>query len=368
MEVSTRGAAFFYMKASAKYPKVAWLEVIYPFKSFWVFLLVNLACGLVINLIFSLSHLNRWEDFAISIGGSTLIFLTLWMGNAYIGAWIGHRVSWLKEPLKRLFLSTVSMVIYTVLAFLAVQLLLRLIFFQQIPGDLIQWTIDNSATPLIISFGASWAFSARSFYLSWKTSESRARQLNTEMLTYRYEALRNQINPHFLFNSFNVLSDLVYEDQELAVKFIRQMSDLYRYVLDSREKEKVTLANELEFLRSFVFLNEIRFEEKLSVEIDLEPQEGEMIVPMALQLLLENAVKHNVATKQKPLWVKVTRQGNGLVVRNNLQPRSVGEDSKKIGLKNLEQQYAHHSGRKIKVKAADGEFSVWVPILAGGEA
>ncbi|MEM0995931.1 MAG: sensor histidine kinase [Bacteroidota bacterium] len=351
------------MEALATQPKVGWSSVTYPFKSFWVFLLVNLGCGVVVTLLFSAPDHSSALSFTISSLGSAVIFLTQWMGHAYIAIWLSRKVSWLEQPMKRFFLSIVTMVVYTVVAFVAVSLLLRVILSADMPDDLLQWTIDRSVLPLIISFGIGWILAARGFYQSWKSSELRARQLNTEMLNYRYEALRNQINPHFLFNSFNVLSDLVYEDQDMAVKFIRQMSDLYRYVLDSRERSLVPLKEELEFIRSFVFLLETRFEEKLRVAIEVEPRDGEMIVPMTLQLLIENAVKHNMATKKKPLHVKVVREGAGIVVRNNLQRRSVGDESKKIGLKNMEQQYAHLSDQKIDVRETSEAFRVWVPIL-----
>lgn len=356
------------MKTASTSPKIHWSVIIRPFQSVWVWLLVNIACGITLTVTFNFQDLRSWQNFAMSSGGSAIIFLTQWMGHNYLDALLDLRVSWFEAPMKRFFLAIVSMVVYTVVAFVAVTLLLNLILFQQMPEDLVQWTIRQSVVPLVLSFAIGWGMAARGFYKSWRSSELRARKLNTEMLNYRYELLRAQVNPHFLFNSFNVLSDLVYEDQDLAVKFIRQMSDLYRYVLDSREKGLVPLAEELEFIRSFVFLMEIRFEEKLKVEIDLEPQAGEMIVPMTLQLLIENAVKHNVATKQKPLFVKVLRIAEGLEVRNNLQRRSVGDDSKKIGLQNLEQQYAHLSGGKVEVHETDTEFYVRVPLLESKEA
>jgi LytS/YehU family sensor histidine kinase len=188
------------------------------------------------------------------------------------------------------------------------------------------------------------------------------------MLNYRYEALRNQINPHFLFNSFNVLSDLVYEDQDLAVKFIGQLSDLYRYVLDSREKELVPLKEELDFIESYIFLLQTRFEDKINIKMDLSPQADEMIVPMTLQLLIENAVKHNEASKKHPLQITVVRKDGKIEVRNGLKIRSVGDDSKQTGLKNISQQYQHLSTQetdsyRIEIEQTAEEFIVRVPIL-----
>jgi LytS/YehU family sensor histidine kinase len=183
------------------------------------------------------------------------------------------------------------------------------------------------------------------------------------MLAYKYESLRNQINPHFLFNSLNVLSDLVYDDQAMAVKFIQQMSDLFRYVLDSRDKELVPLKDELEFIRSFIFLLKTRFEDKLKIEIDLAANPDDYIVPMTLQLLIENAVKHNEVSEAFPLTIVVRKNGDTLEVENNLQLKKVNDESTKTGLKNITQQFAFFSEKPIKIITSDERYVVRVPIL-----
>ena len=186
-------------------------------------------------------------------------------------------------------------------------------------------------------------------------------------MTYKYESLRNQINPHFLFNSLNVLSELVYDDQDLAVKFIRQLSDLFRYVLDSRDKELVPLSEELKFTESYVFLLKIRFEDKLNIKTEIEAQTSDYLIPMTLQLLIENAVKHNEISAAFPLTISIRRKNGFLEVENNLQPKEVGEDSRKTGLKNLIQQYAFFSGHPIEILPSAHVFLVCVPILKPDE-
>jgi len=183
------------------------------------------------------------------------------------------------------------------------------------------------------------------------------------MLNYKYESLRNQINPHFLFNSLNVLSDLVYDNQKIAVKFIQQMSDLFRYVLDSRDKELVPLSDELEFIQSFTFLLKTRFEDKLIIENNVEAKAEDYIVPMTLQLLIENAVKHNEVSEAFPLRISIRRNNDYLEVENALQPKSAGDDSKKTGLKNIVQQFAFFSDRPIEIIKGDENFLVRIPIL-----
>jgi LytS/YehU family sensor histidine kinase len=216
---------------------------------------------------------------------------------------------------------------------------------------------------LLISFIISLIFTAIGFFQAWKRSFVQAEKLKVEMLAYKYESLRNQINPHFLFNSLNVLSDLVYDDQAMAVKFIQQMSDLFRYVLDSRDKELVPLRDELEFIRSYTFMLKTRFEEKLKIEIDVDPNAEDYIVPMSLQLLIENAVKHNEVSEAFPLRISIRKNADSLEVENNVQPKNAGDDSIKTGLKNITQQYAFFSERPIKIITSDERFLVKLPIL-----
>lgn len=204
---------------------------------------------------------------------------------------------------------------------------------------------------------------AYGFFTSWKAALVNQEKLKSEMLIYKYESLRNQINPHFMFNSLNVLSDLVYEDQKLAVKFIHQFSDIYRYVLDSREKELVPLADELAFIQKFIFLLKTRFEDKLIVTLEVEVNSDDLIVPLALQLLVENAVKHNEASKQHPLHISIKRTKNTITVQNPIREKNSGENSKKIGLKNLQQQFSYFTTDNMTINTENGVYSVAIPLL-----
>jgi len=207
---------------------------------------------------------------------------------------------------------------------------------------------------------------AVAFFQNWKKSLLEAERIKAEMLSYKYEALQNQINPHFLFNSFNVLSDLVYEDQKKAVDFIRQLSQLFRYVLDSRDRELVPIKEELEFIEAFSYLLQTRFEEKLSIQLDFKARENEMIVPMTLQLLIENCVKHNEISALQPLKVKIVRNGDYLKVENNLQAKAKGIESKQTGLDNIRQQFKYFTQKEIVIRETGQSFSVEVPVIKMG--
>jgi LytS/YehU family sensor histidine kinase len=266
-------------------------------------------------------------------------------------------------PVRKTILQIVSFLIYSTRAFVAVQLFNFYVWRGFLPSQSWGSIIKTIPYTLLISFLISLIYTAVGFFHAWRNSFLQAEKLKVEMLAYKYESLRNQINPHFLFNSLNVLSDLVYDDQKLAVKFIRQLSDLFRYVLDSRDKELVPLKDELEFIQSFTFLLKTRFEEKLTIDVNVDVQPDDYIVPMALQLLIENAVKHNEISEAFPLKIAVRKTGDYLEVENNLQPKLAGDNSKQTGLKNITQQFSFFSDKPIKIITSDERYLVRIPIL-----
>jgi sensor histidine kinase YesM len=304
-----------------------------------------------------------WKTLLIGFFWSFSISLTQWGGIQFLGGIIDRKMSWIETPVKKTFVQILVFLVYSVCAFVLIQFFNFFIWRGISPPE--SWPSISKSVPytVLISFTISLIFTAVGFFHAWKRSLLQAEKLKVEMLAYKYESLRNQINPHFLFNSLNVLSDLVYDDQAMAVKFIQQMSDLFRYVLDSRDKELVPLKDELEFVRSFTFLLKTRFEDKLNIEIDVQANADDYIVPMTLQLLIENAVKHNEVSEAFPLRIKVRKKDDFLEVENNLKLRQVGDDSKKTGLKNITQQFAFFSEKPIKIITSDEKYMVRVPIL-----
>ena len=193
-------------------------------------------------------------------------------------------------------------------------------------------------------------------------AEKKLAIIEKEKIRYQYETLKAQINPHFLFNSLNVLSSLAYSDAEKTNLFAKKLSGVYRYLLLTNNRPMVTLKEELAFLESYVFLDKIRFEDTLFIEIDGHDLYGNrLIIPVILQLLVENAIKHNIATLQNPLIVRVGFTDEGITVSNNLQLRS-SVDRGGVGLGNLEKQYALYD-KAIDIVESATEFTVRVPFL-----
>lgn len=194
------------------------------------------------------------------------------------------------------------------------------------------------------------------------TAAIRLAESEREKANYQFEVLKNQINPHFFFNSLNVLSALIYTDPPKADRFIKQLAVIYRYVLTTRERRTVCLAEEMQFLDSYIFLQEIRYGTAIRFEIDsCDRFLNRLIIPMSLQLLIENAVKHNVVSESSPLTIRIAVNDEGVSVSNNLQPRTISTPCG-VGLENLRRQHLMHC-REIKVIRSNESYRVDIPFI-----
>lgn len=192
-----------------------------------------------------------------------------------------------------------------------------------------------------------------------------AERLQKEAAQAQFAALRNQVNPHFLFNSLSILSSLVEVDPKLSVKFINQLSKAYRYILEQRDNERVSLRTELDFIQAYTFLLTIRFDERLQVRANVADADRDQyqIAPLTLQLLIENAVKHNRMSDEEPLVVTIDREGDYLRVVNPFQPRPRTNESTGVGLTNIVSRYQLLSPRPVHIGEEGGTFVVKIPLL-----
>ena len=200
-----------------------------------------------------------------------------------------------------------------------------------------------------------------------RKSQMEAEQLKKASVQAELQAIRNQVNPHFLFNNLSVLAALIPKDTRASVEFVQQFSKVYRYVLVSHEKELVTLDEELHFIDSYLYLLEKRFGAALHATINVGAQARvKKLVPVALQMLIENAVKHNVVSEKRPLHLTIKDNGGQiLVVQNNLQPRLQDQElSTGIGLSNIVQRYAFLGNQVPEIQQTETDFVVKLPLLA----
>jgi len=203
------------------------------------------------------------------------------------------------------------------------------------------------------------------FFLNkFKDAQFEAEALKKSTAEARFEALRNQINPHFLFNSFNTLASLVYKDADASSKFVEQLSTVYRYLLNNQQNKVVRLSTELAFIDAYIYLLKIRFQENLIIEKNLsEHLFDTYIAPSTLQLLIENAIKHNVVSKKNPLSINIFEEDKHIVVQNNIQLKDVKEESTNIGLNNIRSRYDYLCGKDALIVNSEEVFTVKVPII-----
>jgi LytS/YehU family sensor histidine kinase len=199
--------------------------------------------------------------------------------------------------------------------------------------------------------------------LLWQASLRREQKLREENLIFQNETLKNQVNPHFLFNSLNTLSALVATQPEVAEEFIGRLSSIYRYILEYSSKDKVPLTTELSFIKDYFFLHQIRDDGKIKLQINVDPDDSSEILPISLQILVENAIKHNKATRESPLMISINIENRYVVVKNNLQKMNVKLKSTEIGLRNLGQRVSLSTRKALIIEETDTEFIVKIPLL-----
>jgi len=290
---------------------------------------------------------------------SANIWVVLWKGNQLTGYYMDQWYDWLKQPVHRLVIGVLGHAAFTALAILGIYYFYNLFF------DLY---LGNLNITLLLAIGVTFLVSAflygREFLIAWKQLAIDSERMKKEAITAKYESLKNQVNPHFLFNSFNVLTNLVYEDQDVAAKFIKKLSDVYRYVLEARNKELVSLEEELKFVEAYIFLQKIRHADSLKFQKKLDGVNGVKVAPMALQMLVENSIKHNIVAENQPLTIHLYTEGDYIYVRNTLQKKNIiKEAGSGIGLSNIKARYEFLSEVPVDVQEENNEFKVGLPLI-----
>lgn len=318
--------------------------------------------GCAMAFAFNPGLVNRpWPVLRLSMTYSGLMWLFFWKGNAYLVDFWNSRISWLDQPGKRFIVGVLTVLIYTPLVILGLNT-----FYNLLPGVSIDWGGVDVLISIGITFFITFFMFAKSFLDNWRKASLDTERIKREQMSTKYESLKNQVNPHFLFNSLNALTNLVYENQDMAADFIRKLSKVYRYVLDNQSKEVVSLETELAFVNSYLFLQRIRFDDKLKVNINVEGYEKTMIPPIALQMLFENAIKHNTIAEEEPLTIDVfVENKTTLVIKNNLQKKNIPiEESAGVGLKNVQARFEFLSPTKVEIIETESEFIVKLPLLS----
>ncbi len=316
--------------------------------------------GLLILAIFVLSYGLKevdvlWKQIIFSILNTTFI----WLGCIVIVQFLWKKYPWEQHPVIHLVLEILLITVYTLLVSGLNYVFSTRFLHEHIAGEEIGPAI---AITLLITYLITAIHEGVYFYQQWKYNFSKSVRLERDNMEARYEALRAQINPHFLFNSLNGLVNVV-EDNKQAVDYIRNLSDLLRYMLKSNEKELVLLRDEMAVLVNYIKLQQLRFRNNLKVDIDVNESHFHYAVPpLSLQMLVENAIKHNVITQSKPLHIEIGTEKDTIFVKNNLQKKEV-TGSTGQGLKNISGRYRLFSAKPVRVEETNGYFRVTLPLL-----
>lgn len=320
----------------------------------------------IVPIVFFNCRFNRppfltWEKYLATL----LITAIIWIGNRYIMIYSRKKFPIFNDVRKRIIFQSLLMLLFTVTANLVLGILFHDTFADERIGITNQDKIihSNSAaifcTIMIIS-----VYESIYFMHQLKHSVEETENLKRENLKAQLDALRTQVNPHFLFNNLNTLVSLIPENPKHATNFVQQLSKVYRHILEVKDEKSILLKDELEVLNAYAFLLKTRFGDNLNVHISI-PQEklNKKIVPLSLQILMENAIKHNIVSADKPLHIQVFTENGSLVVENNLQVKKQISESTGIGLDNIKNRYKLLSDKPVKVSVTDYNFVVAIPII-----
>lgn len=304
---------------------------------------------------------RAWEEYYKNMIFSVIIYMI----NVYAWRFVSQKFGDDFLNLRRLIIGISVNFIASIFAIFLSRLILNVgLDKMSLTEFLLNERPNDYYVSLIIAMVVVVVFYAFYFYKHWQETKVKEQKIIAGTASAKFDALKNQLDPHFLFNSLNVLTSLIEEAPDQAQKFTTSLSKVYRYVLEQKNKDLVSVDEELQFAKTYVRLLKMRFENSIIFDIpdaSLDPEAK--IVPLSLQLLLENAVKHNVVTSDKPLRIKVQEQNGMLVVSNNLQEKQVVKKSSGVGLQNIRQRYGILTDRQVSIDKNESEFSVRLPIL-----
>ncbi|MDO6743824.1 2TM domain-containing protein [Tenacibaculum soleae] len=332
-------------------------------------LLVCLKLTIVFGVIFTIIN----QQFTLK--GAAIVFLfsamysfILGLGNGIINNYLNTRWNWATQTNERVWAGIIATICYTVIVVLLIHYIQFVLIFKHEFSDFFDGKLFWSHLfAIIISLGIASFFHARSFMINWKASlkqETTQHEIVAKTETAKFETLKSQLDPHFLFNSLNVLTSLIGENPKQAEKFTTKLSKVYRYVLEQRNKELIPLEEELRFAKTYMELLQMRFEDAVQFNIPTTVSNLDLkIVPLSLQLLLENAVKHNVVSSAKPLEIYIFEQDGFLQIQNTVNPKEAIGKSTKVGLRNIADRYGLITNKRVEIKNNNKTFTVSLPLL-----
>jgi len=331
----------------------------HPFQEPWPRLIGIPLLALVLSFTFH-TELPTLMGFAITLG----ITAVIWQGCYMIIGHFRRRFPGIERTGRRILITVVSLSAYIITVDIAACTILDALELEPSAYKTGEWRMN-----LVKCFGATLVvgtlYEAGYFFQMWKHQAIESEALKSRQLRTELDMLKNQVSPHFLFNSLNTLVALIHEDADQAARFTKDLSHVYRYILQHKDKEVVDLGTELDFTQAYIALMKVRFTDSLHIQVNVADEHRRaLIAPLTLQLLLENALKHNVASIAKPLQVDIhVESGRTLVVRNSLHRKQGIVEGTGTGLSNVKQRYAYLSERPVDVIETREHFLVALPLM-----
>ncbi|TMM56864.1 histidine kinase [Maribacter algarum] len=302
-----------------------------------------------------------WKEYFSNLVFSTILYMVnmIWF-RFILKKWDGFLYTF-----QRMSIALIGNVVITCIGIFVATFIILIAFHEYSFQRAIAYqSLENYLQSVIIAMVVACIFYIVWYYKYRQENKVKEQKIIAGTASAKFDALKNQLDPHFLFNSLNVLTSLIEEDPYQAQKFTTSLSKVYRYVLEQKNKDLISVDEELKFAKTYVRLLKMRFEDSIVFEIPEQSSSPEAkIIPLSLQLLLENAVKHNVVTSEKPLHIKVLERDGMLEVSNNLQEKQVVKKSSGVGLTNIQQRYAILTDRRVRIEKTASDFSVQLPML-----
>jgi len=321
--------------------------------------------GIAIPLITGMinaENFSNWEiklSFLYTIG----IAFVVWQGNRYLHFSLRSYFDWYNKPVKKIFAVLLTIFFYTIPA--AVLMLVG--WYRLFANGKTDWTVVFTSTLIILICVIFITHVYETVFLvkEFESEKVQRAQIEKAKAEAELEALKNQVDPHFIFNSLNTLSHLIEVKPDKAKLFNDHLADVFRYILHNKSRDLVLLSEEIEFIENYFSLLKIRFENAVQLKINVKKEltEETLVPPISLQVLIENAVKHNEFSDNDPLLVIIDSNKTELIVYNKIHKKALRKTSSKIGLQNLNDRYLLTTKRSIEIKAGEERFTVILPLL-----
>ncbi len=326
--------------------------------------LISISIGILFSLFFSHGQsFNDLKSLLFNIGYSLSLGLGLFATGFVLNLFNGRIIKWVKYPIRSLIISLIIMAVYSSIIIFFVNWIWYILIFNHSWKQLFEGGKILIIMQFILYCIISLFSFARTFFKEWRQSLLSEQKLKEEAIRLQYKVLSNQVNPHFLFNALNVLNSLIAIDTARAQNFVNKLSSFYRLLLNFKDKDIISLDEELHFVNIYIDLQQERFGDNIIYFDNLPKTKDCEIIPMTLQMLVENAIKHNQITKNKKLSIEIYAENDYIIVKNNYNPYTNPKDGEHFGLQNLKERYQFLTDHEVIVTQGLGYFTVQIPFL-----